>query len=518
MEKKKAGLFHASERDGVEYRKASLPSLIMGMAFEGVGTVAYLMIGYATLVGTQGFGIATVTVGVILTLCRIWDGINDPLCAIIFERINPKHGKIQVFMVIGWAICSFGLLLLYVIAAGKVDGVMGIVMFTLGYLLYDAGYTIRAVGAGTTAVVITNDPTQRPMTTAIGAVYSYGVPLILTNLVTLVILPKYDNQYNLPMMAETCLWFIAFSFVLLIIAVIGVWKVDKPETFEVLKLSEAGKKREEKQKVKLREMLAVLKDNRAMQMHIITGVSDKLAQQTGSQQIINTLINGVLIGSYVASQMVNNVSLGVGIVFLFFGGFFIAKWGAKKTTVIWSWLSIAVAVVTILFCLFLGGPEGMKKIGVMGVPVIIYTVLTLLKSSASMVLTATNGARAADVTDYEYMRSGNYLPAVVSATYSFIDKAVSSLGSLVATGCVALVGYVNTVPQMGDKATWPIFWMGMFLMFGLPILGWILNVISMKFYILDKEKMVEVQKTLAERKKEVEAMEAEAAKESSDEA
>lgn len=86
MEKKKAGLFHASERDGVEYRKASLPSLIMGMAFEGVGTVAYLMIGYATLVGTQGFGIATVTVGVILTLCRIWDGINDPLCAIIFER------------------------------------------------------------------------------------------------------------------------------------------------------------------------------------------------------------------------------------------------------------------------------------------------------------------------------------------------------------------------------------------------------------------------------------------------
>ena len=177
-----------------------------------------------------------------MTICRVWDGINDPLCAIVFERINPKHGKIRIFMIIGWAICSFGLLLLYVIAAGRVDGVMGIVMFTLGYLLYDAGYTIRAVGAGTTAVVITNDPTQRPMTTAIGAVYSYGVPLILTNLVTLAILPKYDNQYNLPMMAETCLWFVAFSAVLLVIAVIGVWKVDKPETFEVLKLSEAGKK------------------------------------------------------------------------------------------------------------------------------------------------------------------------------------------------------------------------------------------------------------------------------------
>ena len=50
-------------------------------------------------------------------------------------------------MVIGWAICSFGLLLLYVIAAGKVDGVMGIVMFTLGYLLYDAGHTIPGRGS-----------------------------------------------------------------------------------------------------------------------------------------------------------------------------------------------------------------------------------------------------------------------------------------------------------------------------------------------------------------------------------
>lgn len=145
---KKAGLFNASERDGVAYRKASLPSLIMGMAFEGAGTVAYLMIGFATMIGTQGFGIATVTVGLILTICRVWDGLDDPLAAIVFEKINPKHGKVRFFMIVGWTICSFGLLLLYVLAAGRVDGIMGIVMFVISYLLYDLGYTIRAVGSG----------------------------------------------------------------------------------------------------------------------------------------------------------------------------------------------------------------------------------------------------------------------------------------------------------------------------------------------------------------------------------
>ena len=50
----------------------------------------------------------------------------------------------------------------------------------------------------------------------------------------------------------------------------------------------------------------------------------------------------------------------------------------------------------------------------------------------------------------------------------------------------------------------------MFLVNGLPVIGWLMNVIAMKFYVLDKKKMVEVQKTLEERRKMVEAMDAEA--------
>lgn len=36
--------------------------------------------------------------------------------------------------------------------------------------------------------------------------------------------------------------------------------------------------------------------------------------------------------------------------------------------------------------------------------------------------------------------------------------------------------------------------------FGLPIIGWLCNIIAMKFYELDKERMVEVQKNIAEMK------------------
>ena len=106
----------------------------------------------------------------------------------------------------------------------------------------------------------------------------------------------------------------------------------------------------------------------------------------------------------------------------------------------------------------------------------------------------------ADLVDYEYERSGNYFPAVLTGVYSFVDKIVTSFASALAMVCIALVGYTATVPQLGDQATWPIFWIAMFLNFGLAIIGWLCNVVAMKFYTLDRERMIQVQKTLNERK------------------
>lgn len=110
----------------------------------------------------------------------------------------------------------------------------------------------------------------------------------------------------------------------------------------------------------------------------------------------------------------------------------------------------------------------------------------------------------ADVIDYELDRSGKYLPAAVTATYSFLDKLISSLGATVATGCVALIGYKTVMPQPTDAPTFAIKAMTMFLMFGLPILGWVCTLVAMKNCPLNKSEMVEVQKRIAEKKKEQE--------------
>ena len=56
------------------------------------------------------------------------------------------------------------------------------------------------------------------------------------------------------------------------------------------------------------------------------------------------------------------------------------------------------------------------------------------------------------------------------------------------------------MPQPGDTPTAGIFWVTMFLRYGLAILGWVCTLIAMRKCKLDKAEMVEVQKRIADKK------------------
>ena len=97
------------------------------------------------------------------------------------------------------------------------------------------------------------------------------------------------------------------------------------------------------------------------------------------------------------------------------------------------------------------------KIAAMGPLMVIYVLLNLAFNGAKMCVTTSGTAFMADVIDYELYRSGQFVPAVVSGTYSLLDKLISSFGALIATGAVALLGYTTTMPQPGDPCTTPLF-------------------------------------------------------------
>lgn len=491
----KGKLFDSSARDGVQYRRASVLNITMGVATRGVAMSFYMLMMYASYIANVGYGIAVVLAGMIITGTRLFDGITDPILAAIMDRMKPgKHGKIRKLILIGWAITSISCVAMYNWASGRFEGMAGVIMFVAIYAVYIIGYTVLNMCIGTINAVITNDPSQRPFIGVVGNIYGYGIPIIMNTILSFAILPKYGNKYDAACLKEACFWYVGASLILAIVACIGISSVDNAETLG--NVAVGGKKKEQ---IGFKDMVALLKENKALRMYVITGASDKIAQQTASQSIVATMMSGILIANYKAATMINNAGTAIAIIFGFVGAIYIAKYGAKKAVTVWSTIAVVLSVAAIAFCMILG-PSGMSSVGIVGPVMLVYVVIMIGTTSVKTILTVAENTMKADVTDYELERSGNYMPATVSGVYFFVDKWISSLSSTIAALGAAMIGYTTTMPQMGDEATWPIFWMTMGLMFVFPMLGWICNIIAMKFYDLDKERMVEVQKNIAERK------------------
>lgn len=444
----------------------------------------YSLIGMASYSASIGYGVATAAVGVILTATRIFDAITDPLVAFLYDRVNTRFGKVRVLLVGGFLIEAVALLLMFDVMSSKG---FGVVVFTLLYMLYVIGMTINNMTVQTLNPILSNDPQQRPTIGVWTTVFNYIVPMVFSIVLNVVLLPKCGGTYNQQFLSSAVHIVLIVGAIGVLLTCIGIAQYDKPETFESI-----GKQ----EHLKLKDMLEVLKNNKPLQCYIASNASDKIAQQVASQSIIGTMLFGIIIGNMSLSTILSVVAMLPSIIFAVFGAKYAGKHGSRKGIVTWSAVSMAIAIITIVYFVVIDP----TKIASMGPIMIIYVLLTLAFNGAKMCVTTCGTSFMADCIDYELYRSGKFVPAVVSGTYSLLDKLISSFGALIATGAVALLGYTTTMPQPGDPCTTPLFAMTMSLYFGLPILGWIVSLVAMRTCDLSKENMVEVQKAIAEKK------------------
>lgn len=479
-----------SQIDGVVYRKAKTWQVICYAMNALMGMSVYTLIGMASYAASLGFGIATAVVGVILTCTRILDGITDPLLAFVYAKVDTRFGKIRPLLIGGFVIEAIGLLAMFNWGTGIADGVMGIVLFTLFYVVYVIGYTITNMTAQTIPALISNDPKQRPTIGVWVTALNYMVPMILTVVFNVVLLPKFGGTYNLEYLSTVCMITVLVSAVGLFFVCLGVTEYDKPEYF-------AGLNDKKDNSLSIREMVEVLKGNKPLQCYIISAASDKIAAQTGSQSVIVTMLNGIIIGNMGLSTILTVIGMLPSILFAIYGAKYAGKHGAKESIVTWTRVCILAAAIMWVFMIVINPADIAKMLSPM---MILYVLFTLFLNGAKMCVTTSNTSFMADLIDYELDRSGNYVPAVVTGVYSFIDKIISSFGSTIAAVAVAMIGYTSTMPQPGDASTPQIFWVTTVILYGLPILGWICTLIAMKACKLDRAEMVEVQKRIAEKK------------------
>ena len=494
-----------SEIDGVQYRRAKLWQIILVACNALNGMAIYSLIGQASYAASIGFGISTLIVGGLLTFTRIFDAITDPLLAFLYDRVNTRWGKIRPLMLLGWAIQSLGIMTMFSWAASKG---FGIPMFLITYMIYVIGYTIVNMTAQTLPALLTNDPKQRPTVGVWQTVFNYLVPMAFTIILNTVLLPKYGQitvteaggyavNYSQAYLTAAAAFTVIVSLVGVILVCIGISAYDKPEHFEGT--NKSG------ERLKWKDMWAVLSKNKPLQAYIIAASSDKIAQQAGSAAIVGTMLSGILIGNMTIATYLSVGGMLPSIIFAIIGARYCGKHGNKESIVNWAKYCIYANLAIIAFFTVTWYTVGTHTIANLGLTMVLYILLTLICNGFMMAGTTANTAFMADIIDYELDRSGKYIPAVVSGTYSLVDKIVSSFSALIATGCVALIGYTNTMPQPGDSPTGSIFWVTMFLRYGLAILGWLCTLWAMRSCNLGKAEMVEVQKRIADKKAEAKA-------------
>lgn len=161
-------------------------------------------------------------------------------------------------------------------------------------------------------------------------------------------------------------------------------------------------------------MADVLMHNKPLQAHIAAAASDKIAQTTASQSIITTMLYGIMIGNMGLSTLLTVISMLPSIIFAIFGARHAGKHGSRKATIVWS--TVCIGVSTIMILLFLAVDP--RKIAQMGVVTVLYVLLNLALNGCKMCVTTASSSFMADCIDFELDRSGRYVPAVVSGTYS----------------------------------------------------------------------------------------------------
>lgn len=480
----------ASQVDGVQYKRAKTWQIATSQLTGAAQMCFYMLMSYATYIGNVNYGILVAVTGVIITVSRIFDGVTDPLCAYIVERFHSRFGKIRIFMLLGWALMAVATTSMTVWGVGHLSGISGLVFFIACYALYIIGYTLVCVSTSMVGNVMTDDPTQRPTLSVWSTVYSYLTPTVLTLVFMLMILPKYNSIIGTGFLAEANTVCVFASLALYLISCIGISPYDKPENFRGI--SSGGNSEE---KASFKDMFLLIRDNKELQRYMVAACSDKLAQTIGSASVISTMLYGIMIGNMSISSTLSSIAMLPSIVFAIIGARLAAREGNKKVMVDWTWVCIGLNLLFAAFLLF----TDTTRITVALLPTVIYMIFNLANSAVKMVVTTATNSLRMDIVDYELYRSGKYMPATVSATYSFIDKLISSFGATIATLMVGLIGYTNTAPQQGDPLTLGVKVMTVILLVGFPIIGWICTIVAMKHSELSKEKMVEVQRSNKQR-------------------
>ena len=135
-------------------------------------------------VTTQQFA----AISTILVICRIWDGLNDPIMGGVVENTRTRFGKFKPWIMIGALTNGAAIIAMF---ANKLQGWNFIYLFIALYLVWDITFTMNDIGYWSMMPSLTSRPDRRDKIVALANLFSG-----LGNLATVGVVPMLTAGKN----------------------------------------------------------------------------------------------------------------------------------------------------------------------------------------------------------------------------------------------------------------------------------------------------------------------------------
>ncbi len=418
---------------------------------------------------TQYMKIDEVFFAALLIAFKVWDAINDTMIGSIMDgsKKQYKRGKFLSYIFVGSILLTVSACLCF-LPIPNANMIVKCLICTLGYVAWDAAYTIVNVPYGSMLSVITSDPGQRAQ---LGAWRMLGS--MVAALPIGIVLPMflYDAEKNI--IGERLFFAALILGVLGLVAFLFMVKTTVIRVKTDVKVSE--------QKFNLFASIGDFIKNRAA----LGATLQPVAMFIGTYGAATA--TQVMFQSYFKMPEISGVMQIVSLLPMFafmpFTKKMTEKFGKKEASAFGLILSVIACVLMLVI------PLQPNMNGV-----IVYIVLQLVNGVGMGAAMCMGNAMMADAIDYNEWRTGKREEGITYAIHSFFRKLAQGVGPSVGLVLMVAVGYDA---ELGAAQLEGVPFNIRILVAAMYLVSAILMFVAMKWvYNLDKKTLDQMNKDL----------------------